>query len=429
MHSLLLQVFRSPWMIEPQTAMASHVALQALLDGKLAFESDPDSFKPIMARSAGRTVNPKANTGGVVAVIPINGVLLKDDQDCGPVGMDSLGRYIRMMDNDPSVDAIMLKIDSPGGTVSGTSQLGEIIKNTNKPIVAFVDDMAASAAYWLASQTDMIIASTRLAEVGSIGVLLQFADMQPAYERLGVKFHEIYSSLSPDKNKAFRDILKGDYEAYTKDVLDPIAQNFVDTVMAARTGKISDETILKGRLEFADKAITTGLIDRIASFDEAIDITLGLVESKPTAKIEIPKPKSLNMNKYTRTAAVVGVPSFEVADGGIFLNEEQVSTIEAALESAEGNRTALEQHTAQATAAQETIAGHIATITERDAAIAQLNTDITALRGAAGAESAIVTAKTDLEKTEEGDPLMAKINATTDPVERMNLMRDAGYAK
>lgn len=436
MHRLLLQVFRGTWMIEPRTALSSHFAIKSLLDGKLVFEADKDSFKPILINSAslnrvalGGNHSQNVNTG-VVAVIPIKGVLLKDDQDCGPVGMDSLGDYIKRMDDNAEVDAIMLNIDSPGGTVSGTAQLASIIQNTKKPIVAFVDDLAASAAYWLASNCDLIIASTKMAEVGSIGVMTSYADVQPMWEKEGVVFHDIYADGSENKNQDTKDIRAKKYQDYKDRVLNPLREEFVSTVKVARKGKIKDETVFDGHVEFADNAIKSGLIDRIASFDEAIDITLGLVTTKPTAKVEIPKPKSLSMNKYTRTAAVVGVPSFEVdADGCITLQEENIVAIEAALESAEGNRTALEQHAEQATAVQATIDGHLATITERDATIAQLNADIAALRGAAGADTAIASAANDPEKVVAGDPLMAKINATSDPVERMNLMREAGYTK
>jgi len=413
MHRLLLQVFRSPWAMEQMTAASYHWAVKSLLDGKLVFESDRELLKPKNIE-----VNPKPSAvrastqsrgvkSGVVAVIPINGVLMKDDQDCGPVGMDTIGNWIKQIDNDASVDAILLRIDSPGGTVSGTDQLAEVVAKTRKPIVAFVDDLAASAAYWIASQADLVIASTKKARVGSIGVMMSWIDVQPMWEKEGVVFHDIYADESDEKNKEFKEIRQKKYENYIKDVLNPLRDDFVLSVKNGRSNKIADDSIFKGRLEFADKSITTGLVDQIATFDEAVDITLGLVDTnKPSAKKEIQKPKSLNMNKYARIAALIGVPSLEIADGGVFLTEENMKAIETALESAEGDRTALEQIQNQLDISQGIINGHIATITEHDSTIATLKQEINTLKKNAGAPTAIITAKSDPENKEGKEELV-----------------------
>lgn len=401
------------------------------MEGKLVFESDREAFKPKMYRgqsfaSGSSEQSVKAN---VVSVIPVTGVLMKDDQFCGPVGMDTIGRWIKEADGDQSVDAIMLKIDSPGGTVSGTANLAQIVANVKKPIVAFVDELAASAAYWIASQCDMVIASTKKAEVGSIGVMLQFMDVQPMWEKEGVVFHEIYADGSEDKNKDMKEIRANKYENYKKEVLNPLRDDFELAVIDGRGNKITDDTIFKGRLEFADKAITTGLVDQIATFNEAVDIALSLVDTTATATAHISKPNTAMENKHPRTVAVIGVSSLEVQDGGSFLTEEMMNAIEVALEQAEVNRVALEQHQSQASTAQEQVTEHMATIAERDATIAQLTQELAEVRQAAGAPSAIVAAKSDPEKTDGVDPMLAEVNGTTDIRERMEIMRKYGLMK
>ena len=437
MHYLLLQVFRSPWMIDPSYAQSSHIFIKQLLEGKLVFEGNREDFKPKMffgstplnVKAYNNSAQRGSSRSSVVAVIPVKGVLLKDDQECGPVGMDTIGKFIKQLDADQSVDAIMLNIDSPGGTVSGTAQLGEVIRNTKKPIVAFVDDFTASAAYWLASQCDRIIASTPKSEVGSIGVMLSWADMQPMWEKEGVVFHEIYADGSEKKNQDIKEIRAKKYEGYKERVLNPLLEDFVLAVKQGRGKKIKDEAAFDGHIEFAEDAIKTGLVDQVANFEEAIDITLGLVSNQPISKSEIPKPKIETMTKFARTAAVVGVPSFEVADGGIFLTEDQMTANEAALEKAEGDRIALEQSQAQVQALQGTATQHESTIAERDATIAAQAKEVDTLKQAAGAQPAIVTSKSDLESKEGENPMVAEINATSDTAERIEIMRKHGYGK
>ncbi len=82
-----------------------------------------------------------------------------------------------MAASNPNIAAIVLQIDSPGGEVSGTQQLADVIKSVQKPVVAFVDGMMASAALWIGSAADEIIASTPQDIIGSIGTMMSFGDM------------------------------------------------------------------------------------------------------------------------------------------------------------------------------------------------------------------------------------------------------------
>jgi signal peptide peptidase SppA len=125
-----------------------------------------------------------------IAVIDLNGPLMK------AVGSMESGtstvmarRDLRKAAADPEVAAILLRIDSPGGTVSGTADLGaEVARAASmKPTWAFVEDLGASAAYWIASQTSKIVANAKTALVGSIGTLLVVYDLSAAAEKEGIK--------------------------------------------------------------------------------------------------------------------------------------------------------------------------------------------------------------------------------------------------
>lgn len=263
---------------------------------------------------------------GSIAVVDIQGALMKNDQYCGPAGMESIGAWIKAADTNPNIDGIILKVDSPGGTVDGTEELGNIIKGTKKPIVGFINGTMASAAYWIGSATDTLIANGATAHIGSIGVMMSFADVQPALEKAGVKFHEVYSSLSGDKNKAFRDARQGDYTDIIGNTLDPLAQMFTDTVNKNRTGKLSTkENVLTGKMYFAKDAKKFGLIDSIGTMDDAINF---IRTNSSTSK----KKNMSAIKQRTHLNATLGITENHAStDEGVFLQDSELDTIEASM--------------------------------------------------------------------------------------------------
>ena len=211
---------------------------------------------------------------GSTAIIPIKGTLLKYGTMC-QYGALELAQLIRLAAAHPNINAIVLDIDSGGGAVNAVAPLTEAIrfvKTTGKPIGASID-MACSAAYWVASETDILVADNSIsAMVGSIGVMLTFADMAARYEKEGIKIHTVYSKFSGQKNKEMADAMEGDYEAIQTNMLDPLAIRFRDAVKANRKGKLnlSDESILEGKTYFPEEGKSIGLIDKIGDSMAAV---------------------------------------------------------------------------------------------------------------------------------------------------------------
>lgn len=430
MHSILFQVLRGNWYIDPDFAKSSGFLISQMLKGQLSFSGEAEKFKPSI-NSYNSNAQGDSDNQKVSAIISITGPMMKHDQYCGPAGMDSIGHWIKEMDNDPSVESIILKLSTPGGTVEGTAKLGKIISETKKPVIAFIDELACSGGYWIASQCDRIIASTARARVGSIGVMLSFADMQPAWEKEGVIFHEIYSTLSSDKNKDFQEIRDGKYDNYRKEVLDPLAKDFTSLVKEKRN--ITDESILKGKVVFAIDAIDIGLVDAIGTLEEAIGISFDIADEQRISAIEnnqltIPyiKPDSQNlsdMKKFPLLAALLSFESLEVTKDGAHLQQDWLQIIEDAI--------------SQSDAHVDTIAERDSTIetlndeaTAREAKISELNEEIQSLRSAAGSQTATVTSNSDIESNKEVfDEMTEKLNATDDMSERIEIMREYGYGK
>ena len=368
-YQLIKAILSEPWAIDSLAIDTMSPLIAALFTPNMAFEAS-DPLQP----SASAYADPNSGITKTVRIIPIQGSLTKSDQSCGPAGMATVGKWIQQANSDPNVDSIVLSFDSPGGTVSGTEDLANIIKGTTKPIIAFVEDLACSAAYWLASCCDEVVANNSTAQIGSIGVLMSFADAQPMWEAKGVKFHTVTAPQSTDKTKIFEKLRAGDYEEYKNTVLAPLAQKFIATVQGNRPG-ITDAHCT-GKVYFAKDAIGS-FVDSIGNLDYAVQraasLTSGVSASENT-------PKILNMN-HKRLATVAGVEAFESVDGTIALTDDMAQAVETALESAEEQRTHLEERTTE-----------LGTANSR---VQELEARVAELEGAAGAGSAIVIVDTD----------------------------------
>lgn len=399
MHSIRLisAILRGKWLVEPNFAISQGSLIASILNNNLQVEEqkpDPLSAFAVSARDvtgvkyswySGFDKAPKNS----IAIISIKGALMKDDQFCGPMGMATIGRIINQADNHHNIDGIVLHIDSPGGTVDGTETLAGIVKNAKKPIVSFVDGLMASAALWIGSSADEVMASTDTDEVGSVGVLMSFADIQPYWEKKGIKFHTITASTSPEKVKLWEDLRDGKYEQYIKEVLDPLDEKFMNAVKQNRSGV--EEKHLTGKVFFA-RDVMGIFVDRTGSLEDAILRASELATERKENSNN--SQNTFSMKQFEKLNAVLGVESLEAVDDQISLNQEQLESVEAALSS--GDQLEAERDTA---------------VTERDTAVAERDTARTDLADAVGMfdaiDPSIANAQTPQEKAEAVRALLA----------------------
>jgi ClpP class serine protease len=260
--------------------------------------------------------------------------MMKDDQDglCEHVpGTASLGRSMQAADAHENVVAHVVCIDSGGGSVDGTAELGAITKGLTKPIVAYSDGIIASAAYWYASACSRIVLNNSTCAVGSIGVMCSVADYKPMLEALGVKFHDLRADDSDEKNEDFRQMLEGNYKPYIANVLNPLRDMFAATVKANRPQLATKEREKKlhGGMYFADGAVADGLVDEIGSFSRAVELALELAEAGDTSTTTSIQPTMslFAKNKFPAVAALAGL-------SGDALTPELVAAANTELEAA-----------------------------------------------------------------------------------------------
>ncbi|MEH0156430.1 S49 family peptidase [Limibacter armeniacum] len=210
-HNLINEIISSPLWITPSYAQAQIPQLMALLNGKLLISAEEALKNQEEAAPQMATIG-NASTGSRsfnIASMDLRGPVTKYGQWCGPAGTKQMSQWFRNLDSDAKTDAIVLQLDSGGGTAIGTLELIETIRSIEKPVVAWVDNIAASAAYYIAAATDEIITSSKMDMVGSIGTMAAFADFRGVLEKQGGKWHEIYATKSTDKNGTFRAALEG----------------------------------------------------------------------------------------------------------------------------------------------------------------------------------------------------------------------------
>lgn len=224
-----------------------------------------------------------------IAVINISGPILKAGGECGEPGALHFNSWIKMANASPRIKGILLQIDSPGGMVDGTQTVVDAIRNSKKPIVAFIDDgMMASAATWIGTAAKEVYASQKTDRIGSIGVFRTIYDYTGWFEKMGIKVHEIYAPQSTDKNKDYYDALKGNYDPAKKE-LEFIANQFIDSIKSFREGKLnlSKGDPFTGKMFNADQAIEIGLIDGYMSIEEAVSRVYELANDSTKTEVYI----------------------------------------------------------------------------------------------------------------------------------------------
>jgi signal peptide peptidase SppA len=181
-------------------------------------------------------------------------------------------RDIAAAANDPEVSSILLVFDSPGGTSAGTRELADAVSlaATKKRVVAYADDLMASAAYFVASGATEIVASVS-ATVGSIGTYMVMQDFSGLYAKEGVKVHVIRAGDFKGSGTMGTEVTPKQIEQWQR-LVDGVNEPFVAAV--ARGRKMTPErakALADGRIHLAADAVGLGLADRVGSLEQVIE--------------------------------------------------------------------------------------------------------------------------------------------------------------
>lgn len=274
-HALLARIANTPWALLPSVCDSLQLVVMYHSEGRRLDQADVDAIVAgrgdVVARGPGAGAGDAGYTvRSGIAVIPIGGVIAKHASDVNgssqPRGTstEAVRQALAAANADGMVNAIMLHIESPGGTVDGVDALASDIAASGKPVWSVISDLGASAAYWIASQASRVFAGTPTTEVGSIGVYTVLADMAQYYKQRGIELTTI--SSGPNKGLGadgrVTDQLKADMQAR----IDELNAQFVSTVAKGRK-KTTDQVRgwASGKVFGAPAALSMGLIDAIQS--------------------------------------------------------------------------------------------------------------------------------------------------------------------
>lgn len=228
------------------------------------------------APPASRLAAAPGSGGGLVAVIPLRGVIVRRaswlSEALGAVVLPEFVARVRSAAADPAVKTIVLLVDSPGGEAGGLEEAATVVWQVarSKPIVAVVEGMAASAAYWLAAQASEVIA-TASSLTGSIGVYCEHVSVAGAEQAAGLAVTLI--SSAPKKTDGHPSTPLSDRaRADIQEIVDAVDAAFVSAVARGRgttPARVRAE-FGEGGLVLAPAALRVGMVDAVAPVEGAL---------------------------------------------------------------------------------------------------------------------------------------------------------------
>jgi len=264
--------------------LKTYEQFEEIVGQEAGWDDDEQSFRAVDWRSylavlhSERALHKSADHN--VAVVVASGEILDGEQPPGTVGGDTLSGLLRDLRYDDTVDAVVLRIDSPGGSMFASELIRrevDALQEEGKPVVASMASVAASGGYYIAAPADRIFAAPTTI-TGSIGVFAMFPTFEKTLGKIGITSDGFGTTalagagrLERDLNPQLGQVLQASVEhAYRK---------FVGMVAEER-GRAFDEVdgIAQGRVWSGSDARTAGLVDEFGSLQDAIEAAAGLGE-------------------------------------------------------------------------------------------------------------------------------------------------------
>ncbi len=206
-------------------------------------------------------------TGDSVAVITIDGTIDYDGTESSPEGLRDM---IYEAENNDDIKAIVLRVNSGGGSAAAGEEMANYVRDCSKPIVVSSASINASAAYEISSQADYIFVN-KSTEIGAIGTVLQMSDISVLLDKLGIKVENIASAESKDSSYGTRPLTDEEREYYQY-LVDTINSYFIEEVADGRDmTEAQVRELATGLIFTGTDAVKNGLADEVGSFDDALD--------------------------------------------------------------------------------------------------------------------------------------------------------------
>lgn len=240
----------------------------------------------IFSRQSGRSTG--FALGEKVGIIEVTGVITSATE---------LLDVLRDFREDSSIKAIVLRIDSPGGSVAPSQEIHDAVKKTGevKPVVVSMGSVAASGGYYIAVAGQRIVANPGTM-TGSIGVIMEFANYEELLKKIGWQNVVVKSGRFKDIGSPNRSMTDADRQLL-QTMIDDVQSQFVNAVSVGRNLSIEKvKAVADGRIMTGQQALAVGLVDKLGGLDTAIDLAAEMagIEDPKVVYPQEPSPKLID---------------------------------------------------------------------------------------------------------------------------------------
>ena len=301
---------------------------------------------------------------GAIAVLSLNGPVMKNSQFCGPRGTVELATELKKIYANPNFIGVLLKVETGGGQAYAIKYLTDVMEQRNKPVLVLAGNYLCSAGFYIAAYADEIVCDHPRSIIGCIGTMQSIINTQPALEKMGVEFHNINASQSTLKNKTYTETLKGNYSKLRADILDPLAGDFISDVKTQRPGIADDKTIFQGETFMASVAKDLGMVDHIGDMDFAISRLKSLAINFQAPKTQIPNSDMKNLTNVLSLAGVAIPTEEQLNQANADLTTAGITDVTLVAQSSITEAAEAATQLVEITAAHETVTADLASANE-----------------------------------------------------------------
>jgi len=198
--------------------------------------------------------------------------------------------------NDRRIKAIILRIDSPGGGVGASQEIYREVQKTNqtKKVIVSLGGTAASGGYYIASAGDKIVANPGTI-TGSIGVIMEYIQIQELSKKIGVTLEVLKSGEFKDIGSPYRELTDRE-KKLIRDLISDIQEQFINAVASGRHMPVEKvREIADGRIISGAMAKDLGLVDQLGNFQDAVDLTKKILGIKGNVTLVLPKKTGIRI--------------------------------------------------------------------------------------------------------------------------------------
>lgn len=302
------------------TALVALYAVSVIAAGAVLWRSQAgkDTSSEDLDFSPAKSILSSMSKKEAVGVLSISGPIYQSQtKSVFEKGVSQWGRRLERLANRKDVKAIVITINSPGGSVGAVQELYSVIqrvrKKHDKPIVAHLGDVAASGGYYLAVTCDQIVALPG-SLVGSIGVIFSSSNIEELFKKIGIKSRVIKSGKMKDIGSMTRPMTPEEHKLL-QDLIDNAYGQFLGAVVAGRKRPENEiRPLADGRIFTGEQAMKVGLVDALGDSYEAVKIAakLGGIQSEEPRIVRDSESFSSMLELFSMRLAFLRAPELSL---------------------------------------------------------------------------------------------------------------------